>query len=110
YWKEEFFMYNIYDILEEIDFNLVNKELEFVKVYVSNRVVHLNFYIKHNGEVIFDYILKYYAIYNGNFNEDAVKATEKDILNDLDREIKEQTGIKYIISNAEKEWKDSYGI
>ncbi len=46
-------MYNIYDILEEIDFNLVNKELEFVKVYDSNRVVHLNFYIKHNGEVIF---------------------------------------------------------
>src|SRR5699024_2343263 len=103
-------MYNIYDILEEIDFNLVNKELEFVKVHDSNREVHLNFYIKHNGEVIFNYNTKYYEIYKGNFNEDAVKATVKDILNDLDRKIKEQTGIKYIISNAEKEWKDSYGI
>ena len=43
-----------------------------------------------------------------NTVEDAVKATVKDILNDLDREIKEQTGIKYIISDAEKEWKDKY--
>ena len=103
-------MYNIYDILEEIDFKLVNKELEFVKVYDSNRVAHLNFYIEHKGEVIFDYSPSYYEIYKGNFNEDAVKATVKDILNDLDREIKEQAGIKYIISDAEKEWKDKYGI
>lgn len=103
-------MYNIYEILEEIDFKLVNKGLEFIKFYDSNNIAHINFFIKHNGEVIFDYNPKYYEIYKGNFNEDAVKATVKDILNDLDREIKEQTGIKYIISNAEKEWKDSYGI
>ena len=103
-------MYNIYDILEEIDFKVVNKELEFVKFYDSNRVVHINFYIKHKGEVIFDYSPSYYEIYKGNFNEDAVKATVKDILNDLEREIKKQAGIKYIISDAEKEWKDKYGI
>lgn len=103
-------MYNIYEILEEIDFKLVNKGLEFIKFYDSNKIAHINFFIKHNGKVIFDYNPKYYEIYKGNFNEDAVKATVKDILNDLDREIKEQTGIKYIISNAEKEWKDNYGI
>ena len=103
-------MYNIYDILEEIDFKIVNKELEFIKVYDSGNTVHINFYIKHKDEVIFDYSPRYYEIYKGNFNEDAVKATVKDILDDLDREIKEQTGIKYIISDAEKEWKDKYGI
>lgn len=103
-------MYNIYDILEEIDFKIVNKELEFIKVYDSGRTVHINFYIKHKDEAIFDYSPRYYEIYKGNFNEDAVKATVKDILDDLDREIKEQTGIKYIISDAEKEWKDKYGI
>ena len=43
-------------------------------------------------------------------SSDLVEATVKDILNDVEREIKEQTGIKYIISNAEKEWKDRYGI
>ena len=103
-------MYNIYDILEEIDFKLVNKELEFIKFYDSGKTVHINFYIKHKGEVIFDYSPRYYEIYKGKFNKEAVKATVKDILNDLDREIKEQTGIKYIISNAEKEWKYKYGI
>lgn len=103
-------MYNIYDILEEIDFKLVNKELEFIKVYDSGKAVHINFYIEHKDEFIFNYSPRYYEIYKGNFNEDAVKATVKDILNDLDREIKEQTGVKYIISKAEKEWKDKYGI
>lgn len=103
-------MYNIYDILEEIDFKLVNKELEFVKFYDSGKTVHINFYIEHKDEFIFNYSPRYYEIYKGNFNEDAVKATVKDILNDLDREIKEQTGVKYIISEAEKEWKDKYGI
>lgn len=103
-------MYDIYDILEEIDFKLVNKELEFIKFYDSGKTVHINFYIEHKDEFIFNYSPRYYEIYKGNFNEDAVKATVKDILNDLDREIKEQTGIKYIISNAEKEWKDKYGI
>ena len=97
-------MYNIYDILEEIDFKVVNKELEFVKFYDSGKTVHINFYIKHKDEVIFDYSPRYYEIYKGNFNEDAVKVTVKDILNDLDREIKEQTGIKYIVSKAELEW------
>lgn len=103
-------MYNIYDILEEIDFKIVNKELEFIKVYDSGNTVHINFYIEHKDEFIFNYSPRYYEIYKGNFNEDAVKATVKDILDDLDREIKEQTGIKYIISDAEKEWKDKYGI
>lgn len=103
-------MYNIYDILEEIDFKLVNKELEFIKFYDSGKTGHINFCIEHKGEVIFDYSPRYYEIYKGNFNEDAVKATVKDILNDLDREIKEQTGVKYMISDAEKEWKDKYGI
>lgn len=103
-------MYDIYDILNEIDFKIVNKELEFVKFYGDNRVVHINFYIEHKDEFIFNYSPRYYEIYKGNFNEDAVKATVKDILNDLDREIKEQTGVKYIISKAEKEWKDKYGI
>lgn len=103
-------MYNIYDILEEIDFKLVNKELEFIKFYDSGKTVHINFYIEHKDEFIFNYSPRYYEIYKGNFNEDAVKATVKDILNDLDREIKEQTGVKYIISEAEKEWKDKYGI
>ena len=103
-------MYNIYDILEEIDFKLVNKELEFVKFYDSGNTVHISFYIEHKDEYIFNYSPRYYEIYKGNFNEDAVKATVKDILNDLDREIKEQTGVKYIISEAEKEWKDKYGI
>lgn len=103
-------MYNIYDILEEIDFKVVNKELEFVNFYGNNRVVHINFYIEHKDEFIFNYSPRYYEIYKGNFNEDAVNATVKDILDDLDREIKEQTGVKYIISKAEKEWKDKYGI
>ena len=56
-------MYNIYDILEEIDFKIVNKELEFIKVYDSGRTVHINFYIKHKDEAIFDYSPRYYEIY-----------------------------------------------
>lgn len=103
-------MYNIYDILNEIDFKVVNEDLECVEMYASNKIIHLNFFIRDKDEIIFDYSPKYYERYKGSFNKEAVKATVIDILNDLDREIKEQTGIKYIISKSEKEWKDKYGI
>lgn len=103
-------MYNIYDILNEIDFKIVNEDLEWDEMYASNKRVHLNFFIRDKDEIIFDYSPKYYERYKGSFNKEAVKATVIDILNDLDREIKEQTGIKYIVSKSEKEWKDKYGI
>ena len=103
-------MYNIYDILEEIDFKVVNEDIECLEMWESNKVVEIYLYIDVKGERIFEYYPKYYERYKGSFNKEAVEATVKDILNDVEREIKEQTGIKYIISNAEKEWKDSYGI
>ena len=103
-------MYNIYDVLEEIDFKVVNENIECVNMYANNKVVEIYLFIEVKGERIFEYYPKYYEIYKGSFNKEAVKATVKDILNDVDREIKEQTGVKYIISKAEKEWKDKYGI
>ena len=103
-------MYNIYDILEEMDFTVVNEDLECVKMYDSNKIACLNFFIKDKGDIIFDYSPRYNEIYKGSFNKEAVEATVKDILNDLDREIKEQTGIRYIISKSEIEWKDKYGV
>ena len=101
---------SIYDILDEIDFKVVNKDMECVKMYASNKVVEIYLFIEVKGERIFEYYPKYYERYKGSFNKEAVEATVKDILNDVEIEIKEQTGIKYIISNAEKEWKDKYGI
>ena len=103
-------MYNIYDILEEIDFKVVNEDIECLEMWESNKVVEIYLYIDVKGERIFEYYPKYYEIYKGSFNKEAVEATVKDILNDVDREIKEQTGVKYVISKAEKEWKDKYGI
>ena len=97
-------MYNIYDILDEIDFKVVNEDMECVNMYANNKVVEIYLFIEVKGERIFEYYPKYYEIYKGKFNKEAVKATVKDILNDVDREIKEQTGIKYIVSKAELEW------
>ncbi len=104
-------MYNIYDILEEINFKVVNEDLEMVKMYRSDCIgKRIEFSIYKDNEKIFEYSPNYAERYKGNFNKEAVKATVKEILDDLDREIKEQTGVKYIISEAEKEWKDKYGI
>lgn len=102
-------MYNIYDILEEMDFKVVNDDLMYERVYGGERVALVIFTI-YDGELIFQYSPNYTERYKGNFNKEAVEATVKDILNDLDREIKEQTGLKYIVSSAEKEWKDNHGV
>lgn len=102
-------MYNIYDILEEIDFEVVDENIECIKLYGSNNVVDVHLFIEIKGEMIFEYSPKYYEIYKGNFNKEAVEVTVKDILNDVERELKEQTGIKYMVSKAEKEWiKDKF--
>lgn len=100
-------MYDIHDILNEIDFKVVNKNIECVKMYAGNKVVDVYLFIEVKNERIFEYYPKYYEIYKGSFNNEAVEATVKDILNDVEREVKEQTGIKYIISKAEKEWVES---
>lgn len=97
-------MYNIYDILKEIDFKVVNEDIERVEMWASNKIVELELFIKVKDERIFEYRPKYYEIYKGNFNKEAVEATVKDILNDVERELREQTGIKYMVSKAEKEW------
>ncbi len=102
-------MYNIYDILEEIDFKVVDENIERVEMWASNKIVELELFIKVKDERIFEYRPKYYEIYKGNFNKEAVEATVKDILNDVERELREQTGIKYMVSKAEKEWvKDKF--
>lgn len=102
-------MYNIYDILEEIDFKVVDENIERVEMWASNKIVELELSIKVKDERIFEYRPKYYEIYKGNFNKEAVEATVKDILNDVERELREQTGIKYMVSKAEKEWvKDKF--
>lgn len=102
-------MYNIYDILKEIDFKVVNEDIERVEMWASNKIVELELFIKVKDERIFEYRPKYYEIYKGNFNKEAVEATVKDILNDVERELREQTGIKYMVSKAEKEWvKDKF--
>ena len=103
-------MYNIYDILNEIDFEVVDENIECLKLYGNNKIVDVFLFIEVEGERIFEYKPKYYEIYKGNFNKEAVEVTVKDILNDVKRELREQTGIKYMVSKAEKEWKDSYGI
>lgn len=103
-------MYNIYDILDEIDFKVVNKDIECIKMYASNTVAEIYLYIEVKGERIFEYYPKYYEIYKGSFNKEAVEVTVKDILNDVDREIKKQTGINYIVSKAELEWSKENGI
>ena len=97
-------MYNIYDILENVDFKVVNEDLTYEIVYASDRVSAVLFSICHNDEKIFEYSPNYIERYEGSFNKEAVEVTVKDILDDLDKEIKEQIGIKYIISNAESEW------
>ena len=97
-------MYNIYDILEEIDFKVVDENIERVEMWANNKIVELELFIKVKDERIFEYRPKYYEIYKGNFNKEAVEATVKDILNDVERELREQTGIKYMVSKAEKEW------
>lgn len=102
-------MYNIYDILNEIDFEVVDENIERVEMWASNKIVELELFIKVKDERIFEYRPKYYEIYKGNFNKEAVEATVKDILNDVERELREQTGIKYMVSKAEKEWvKDKF--
>lgn len=103
-------MYNICDILNEIDFKVVDENIECIEVYSNNKVAIVHLFIEVKGEKIFEYSPKYYEIYKGNFNKEAVEVTVKDILNDVDRELREQTGIKYMVSKAEKEWKDNYGI
>ena len=97
-------MYNIYDILNEIDFKVVDENIECVEMWASNKIVELYLFIEVKGDKIFEYEPKYYEIYKGNFNKEAVEVTVKDILNDVDRELREQTGIKYMVSKAEKEW------
>ena len=97
-------MYNIYDILEEIDFKVVDENIERVEMWANNKIVELELFIKVKDERIFEYRPKYHEIYKGNFNKEAVEATVKDILNDVERELREQTGIKYMVSKAEKEW------
>ncbi|WWT40303.1 hypothetical protein [Staphylococcus phage PT1-4] len=102
-------MYNIYDILEEINFEVVDENIECLKLYGNNKLVDVHLFIEIKGEMIFEYRPKYYEIYKGNFNKEAVEVTVKDILNDVERELKEQTGIKYMVSKAEKEWiKDKF--
>ena len=102
-------MYNIYDILEEIDFKVVDENIECVEMWASNKIVELELFIKVKGKRIFEYKPKYYEIYKGKFNKEAVEVTVKDILNDVERELREQTGIKYMVSKAEKEWiKDKF--
>lgn len=97
-------MYNIYDILNEIDFKVVDENIECVEMWESNKIVELYLFIEVKGDKIFEYEPKYYEIYKGNFNKEAVEVTVKDILNDVERELREQTVIKYMVSKAEKEW------
>ena len=103
-------MYNIYDILYELDFKVVDKDLECIKMYEGSTVAELYLFIEVKGERIFEYYPKYHEIYKGSFNKEAVEATVKDILNDVNREIKKQTGINYIVSKAELEWSKENGI